>query len=171
MDNADLQARLQDTIQQFQAQGIPLEQWLAATGQDTGQFVEMLKVQSVKAVKVDLALRAVANAEAITVDDDDLEAEYQRVAMRVGQKAAQVRRAYESNDAVTDLQAQIRKNKALDFLVEHSEIVDTEGNPIDRDVLTGKDHDHAGHDHDHSGHDHDHDHAGHDHSHEGHTHD
>lgn len=128
----------------------------------------MLKVQSVKAVKVDLALRAVATAESLQVDDDDLEAEYQRIAMQVRQKPAQVRRAYEANDAVTDLVAQIRKTKALDWLVEHAEVVDTEGNAIDRDLLTGKnldhdhDHDHAGHDHDHAGHDHHH-HEGHDH--------
>jgi trigger factor len=63
---------------------------------------------------------------------------------------------------VTDLVAQMRKTKALDFLLEHVEIVDPEGNSIDRALVMGKtedhDHDHA-HDHDH----HDHDHEGHDH--------
>lgn len=160
MVNGDLQARVQNTVQQFQAQGIPLDQWLSATGQDTNSFVEALRVQSVKAVKVDLALRAVAVAEGLEVTDEDLEQEYARIAMQVRQKPAQVRKVYEQNDAVTDLQAQIKKNKALDWLVDHAEIVDEDGSPIERDLLTGKhDHDHAGHDHDH----HDHDHEGHDH--------
>ena len=150
MVNGDLQARAQNTVQQFQSQGISLDQWLAATGQDAAAFLEVLKVQSVKAVKVDLALRAVAVAEGIEVGDDDLETEYERIAIQVRQKPAQVRRAYEANDAVTDLIAQLRKTKALDWLVEHAEVVDPEGNPIDRDLLTGK-HDH---DHDHEGHDH-----------------
>ena len=112
-----------------------------------------------KAVKVDLALRAVAAAEGLDVDDDDLNAEYARVAMQVRQKASEVRKAYEKNDAVTDLIAQMRKTKALDWVIDHAEVVDTTGASIDTALLLGKDHDH-----DHDGHDHD----GHDHDHEGH---
>jgi trigger factor len=156
MVQADLQARVQNTVQQFQAQGISLDQWLQITGQDAASFVENLKIQSTKAVKVDLALRAVATAEQIEVGDDDLEAEYGRIAVQVRQKPAQVRKAYEVNDAVADLKAQIRKTKALDWLLEHVEVVDPDGSPIDRELLMGKhDHDHD-HDHDdHEGHDHD----------------
>ncbi|HEY0519169.1 MAG TPA: hypothetical protein VGC84_06715, partial [Ilumatobacteraceae bacterium] len=75
----------------------------------------------------------------------------------------------EKNDAVTDLIAQIRKTKALDWLLEHVEVVDQAGNPIDRALVMGKTDD--DHDHDHHDHDHDHDHDHHDHDHEGHAHD
>ena len=165
MVQGDLQGRVQNTVQQFQAQGISIEQWLAATGQDANSFVEMLKVQSVKAAKVDLALRAVAQAEDLQVTDDDIEAEYARIAVQVRQKASEVRRAYERNDAVGELVAQIRKSKALDWLLEHAEIVDPAGQPIDRTLLLGHDHDHD-HDHHHHDHDHDHDHHDHDHDHD-----
>ena len=144
-------------VQQFQAQGIAIEQWLQLTGQTTETFIEGLRQQSVNAVKVDLALRAVADAEGIEVGDDDVAAEYARIAMRVGQKASEVRKAYEKNDAVTDLISQVRKTKALDWLLEHVEVVDPDGTPIDRDQLLGRDHDHDAHDHD--AHDHDHEHA------------
>ncbi len=163
MVNGDLQARLQNTIQQFQQQGISIDQWLAATGQDAESFIATLRVQSEKAVKVDLALRAVAVAEGIEATDDDLDAEYERIAVQVQQKAKQVKRAYEANDAVTDLMSQIRKSKALDWLIHHVEIVDLEGQPVDRDLILGHTHDEdGGHGHDHA-HDHDHDHEGHDH--------
>jgi ABC-type Zn2+ transport system substrate-binding protein/surface adhesin len=76
-----------------------------------------------------------------------------------------VRKAYERNDAVTDLISQVRKTKALDFLLENVEIVDPEGNPIDRALVMGKTDDHD-HDHDDGDHDHDHDHG----DHEGHDH-
>ena len=158
MVSGDLQARVQNTVQQFQSQGISIDQWLSATGQSADSFIEALKEQSVKAVKVDLALRAVATAEAIEADDDDLNAEYARIAMQVRQKASEVRKAYEKNDAVTDLKAQMRKSKALDWLLEHAEVVDEGGNAIDTDLLLGKTHDH---DHDHDDHDHEHDHEGH----------
>jgi len=160
MVNGDLQARVQNTVQQFQAQGISIDQWLQATGQDSASFVEALRVQSTKAVKVDLALRAVATAEGLEVSDDDREREYERIAMQVRQKPAQVRKAYEANDAVADLTAQILKTKALDWLLHHAEVVDPDGQPIDRELVIG--HTHDDHDHDHDEHDHD-DHEGHDH--------
>ncbi|MEY2580630.1 MAG: trigger factor [Ilumatobacteraceae bacterium] len=176
MVQADLQGRVQNTVQQFQAQGISVDQWLQVTGQDAASFVEGLKVQSQKAVKVDLALRAVGVAEGLEVTDDDINAEYARIAVQVRQKASEVRKAYEKNDAVTDLIAQMRKSKALDWLLDHVEIVDPEGNPIDRALVIGKTDDHD-HEHgDHGDHDHDHEHGDHDHDHEhgdheGHDHD
>ena len=92
------------------------------------------------------------------------------------QKPNQVRKAYERNDAVSGpTGARSARRKALEWLLDHVEIVDPEGQPIDRELLlppdeelavpgevdppaTRDDHDHAGHDHDHAGHDHDHDH-------------
>ncbi len=172
MVSGDLQARVQNTVERFQSQGIALDQWLQATGQDPASFVEALKVQSVKAVKLDLALRAVASAEDVEITDDDLAAEYARIAVQVGQKPATVRKAYETNDAVGEIVAQLRKSRALDWLLEHIEVVDTAGASIDRAVLLADhdhDHDHDGHDHDGQDHDHDgHDHDGHDH--DGHEH-
>ena len=159
MVNADLQARVQNTIQQFQAQGIALDQWLSATGQDADSFVSGLKMQSEKAVKVDLALRAVASAEKIEVTDADLEAEYEAIGVRVGEKTAKVRRAYEQNDAVVDLIAQMRKSQALEWLLHNVTYVDQNGEVLDTDTVLGE-HDHDGHNHD----DHDHgDHEEHDH--------
>ena len=154
MVKGDLEQRVQNTVQQFQSQGIAIDQWLSMTGQDAGSFVESLRVQSGKAVKVDLALRAVATAQEIAVDDDDLETEYLRIANQVRQKPAQVKKAYEKNDAVADLTSQIRKSKALDWLMHNVALVDPAGNAIDNETVLG--HDHSDHDHDHSGHDHDH---------------
>ena len=151
MVQGDLQQRVQNTVQQFQSRGIEIDQWLSATGQDANSFVESLRVQSQKAVKVDLALRAIATAEKFSVEDEDIEAEYRRISVQVRQKPAQVRKAYEKNDAVHELIAQLKKSKALDWLLHNVELVDPNGNAIDNEVLLGHDHD----DHDHDDHDHD----------------
>lgn len=147
MVTSDLNQRVQGTIQQFQAQGIDFEQWMQATGQDPESFIEGMRGQSEMAVKVDLALRAVAVAEKIEVSDDELEREYARLAMQYQQKAKEIRKAYEQNDAVGELIAQITKAKAFDILVHGATYVDENGTEIDRDLLIG-DHDHD-HDHDH----------------------
>jgi trigger factor len=180
--NSELQTRAQNLVASLQSQGVTMEQYMAMTGQDPATLTEGLKGSAATAVKVDLALRSVADAEGIEITEDDLEAEYARIAVRVNQKPNQVRKAYERNDAVSGLRAEIRKAKALEWLLRHVEIVDTEGAAIDRDLLLppeedlvvpgevdlgedGHDHDHAGHDH--AGHDHaDDDHAGHDHPHQ-----
>lgn len=133
----DLQSRVKNTVEQFKSQGIALEQWLSATGQSTEAFIETMREQSRIAVKVDLALRAVAVAENIVADDADLETELQRIAMQVGRKIAQVRKAYEQNDAIAELKAQIRKSKAVDWLLHNTELVDPLGNKIDATVIFG----------------------------------
>jgi trigger factor len=103
--------------------------------------------QAEQSVKADLALRAIALAEGLDATEDDVEIEFARMALQFGQKEREIRRAYEQNDAVPDLMAQIRKSKAMDWLLHHVEMVDPEGTVIDRDLVLGHD-DHDDHDHD-----------------------
>ena len=134
---SDLQARVRNTVEQFQSQGVSIDQWLSATGQTTESFIENLRTESQKAVKVDLALRAVAVAQAIAASDDDIEQELERIALQVGRKVNQVRKAYQENDALTELADQIHKSQAVDWLLRNSTLVDPEGNAISADDLFG----------------------------------
>ena len=134
---SDLQARVRNTVEQFQSQGVSIDQWLSATGQTTESFIDNLRNESQKAVRVDLALRAVAVAQAITASEDDIEQEIERIAMQVGRKVNQVRKAYQENDALTELAAQIQKSQAVDWLLRNSTLVDPEGNAISADDLFG----------------------------------
>ena len=138
MVGSDLQARVRNTVEQFQAQGIQIDQWLSATGQSTEAFIESMRGESVKAVKVDLALRAVAEAQNISADDDEVDNELNRIATQAGRKVAQVRKVYEQNDALGELVAQIRKSKAVDWLLRNSTLVDPDGNAISADTLFGE---------------------------------
>ena len=165
MVSADLQRRVQNVVQQFSAQGMNLEQWLQATGQEPSDFVDSFRPQSVKSAKVDLALRAVVVAEALTASDDEVERELAGIAQRTNENAIrqqmmsgskkkprlvsidQVRAAYIANDALVELAAEISKSKALDWLVHHVEYVDASGTVLDSDTVVG--HSEADHDHDH----------------------
>ena len=135
MVDYDLQSRVQNTVEQFRQQGISIDQWLSATGQDTESFVANLRERSEIAVKVDLALRAVATAENLSVDPEEIEAEYEAIAMRIGEKPAKVRRAYEQNGAVSELAAFLRKQKALDWLLHNCQYVDVNGKDIPQDTV------------------------------------
>lgn len=149
MVRSEMQNQAEQMVRQLQQQGIDFQAWMSATGQDPQQFIESTRPQAEQAVKADLALRAVATAEGIEVDDHELEMEYSRMAMQYGQKAKEIRKAYERNDAVPELMSQIRKSKAMDWLLHHVEMVDAAGDPIDRDLVLGHTHDDHDHDHDH----------------------
>ncbi len=149
MVTSDLQRRVDGTVNQLQSQGISMDQWFSATGQDPATFIEQLRGQSEQAARADLALRAVAAAESLEADDSDFDDEYRRLAVQMNEKPAKVRRAYEDNDLVPELTGQIRKSKALDWLLHHVELTGPDGRPLDRDLVLGHDHDHD-HDHDHA---------------------
>lgn len=140
----EVQQQIQGLAQQLQQNGIDLEQWLQMTGQEPQQLLEGARPQAEEAVKADLALRAVATAEGVAVTDHDLEQEYARMAMMYQQKAVDIRKIYEENDAVADLKSQIRKQKAMDWMVHNIAMVDEDGNELDRDAIIG--HTHESHD-------------------------
>ena len=81
------------------------------------------------------------------VTDADIEAEYEAIGVRVNEKTAKVRKAYEQNDAVADLVAQMRKSHALEWLLHNVSFVDQNGTVLDTDTVLGE-HDHD-HDHNH----------------------
>jgi trigger factor len=133
--SSEMQQRLQDFALRLNAQGISPEQYFEATGQTQEQLVDELRELAVQGVKADLALRAVAEAEGVDVEDADLDAEIENLATRVNEKPAKVRQQLERADQLSAVRSDIRKRKALDWLVEHVELVDEQGNPIEREAL------------------------------------
>ena len=135
MITAEMQEQLQNLAMRLQAQGMDLEQYAAITGQEPEAMVAELREASVQAVKVDLALRAIADAEGVDVDEDDLDAEYERLAERFGEPVADVRHQFEHHAGTSGLRADLRKRTALEWLVEQVRLVDADGADIDRALL------------------------------------
>lgn len=135
MVDGDLRSRVRNTVETFQRQGIAIGQFLQITGQTEEQFLEQLREQSRKAVRVDLALRAIASDRNLVADDADVDVELERIAVRANVKVKRVRSLYEKNDAIGDLKAQIRKSQALEWLVREVTYVDSEGRAIPTDLL------------------------------------
>jgi len=127
-----MQQRLQDFAMRLDAQGMSLDQWLQSSGQDSEDFVENLRETAGRAAKFDLALRAVAEAEAFEVSDDELEAEYAKIAEQLQLEPKAVRKQFEEADQVSALIGDMRRARAMEFLTETVEIVDEDGTVIDR---------------------------------------
>jgi trigger factor len=132
---SEVQQRLQELVLRLSTQGVTPEQYLQSTGRTQEQLVEEARGPAVQAVKADLALRSVADAENIECTDDDLDEELRRVAERLNQKVDRVRREFERVGTLPEVRSDVRKRKALDWLIERVEIVDQNGQPIDRALL------------------------------------
>ncbi len=129
---SEMQERLNDLGMRLQAQGMGLEQWLGATGRSQEQLLDELRDTAAMSAKVDLALRAVAAAESIEATDEDLDSEYAQVAERLELSVDKVRKQFEKANQISAIRTDIAKRKALDWLVDSVEIVDEDGNAIDR---------------------------------------
>jgi trigger factor len=127
----ETRSRLQDLDHRLRHQGSNLADYVAATGQEPEAFLDELKGVSARAVLADLALRAVVAQEAIEASDAELEEELARLAERMGQKVDRVRRDLEKQGALEAVRSDIARGKALQFLVDHSTVVDENGEVLD----------------------------------------
>jgi len=132
---SEMQQRLGDMSMRLQAQGMDLGTWLAMQGRDPESFVGELRESAAAAARLDLALRAVALAEQVEATDEDLDAEWALVAERVGSTVDEVRERFVATEQIEDVSIDIAKRKAFDWVLERVEIVDEDGNPIDRAAL------------------------------------
>jgi trigger factor len=114
---------------------VSLPQYLDATGQDAGQLEADLRTQASEQVRIDLALRALADAEQIEVADEDLAAEITGYAESLGRPVAEVARQFAEGGALERLRSEVRNAKAVTWLVEHVDVVDEQGNSMDRSML------------------------------------
>ncbi|HET6793759.1 MAG TPA: trigger factor [Acidimicrobiales bacterium] len=131
----ETERRAHDLAHRLEAQGASLADYLAATGAEAEQLSAELRASAVEAVKGDLALRALADAESVEVDESEVDEEIVRLAEQLKRKPAQVRRDLERAEQLTALRTELRKNKALAWLVDNVQLVDPDGRPIDRAEL------------------------------------
>ena len=132
---AEVERQVHDLGHRLEAQGATIPQYLEATGQQPEALVESLRQQAVPSVKADLALRAVADAEGIEPTDEDIDAEIERMAKLYDQKPAQVRKELERAEQMPAVRSDWKKSKALEWVIEHVEVVDSEGHVVDRALL------------------------------------
>jgi trigger factor len=126
------------------SQGVPLQRYLDALGRTLEDVVAEMRAQAVASVKADLALRAVAEDLAIEPSEAEMDQYLERMARRAGATAEQVRAEVERRGQRLAVRSELKKSKAFDWLVEHAEVTDEEGNPVDRALLATEDEDREG---------------------------
>ena len=127
--------RMQELGSGLQQRNMTIEEWLEATGQEPASFIGELRDDAERGVRLDLALRAVAAAESLEADDDDIDGELERMAATDGRSAAQLREVIADTDGLAHLSSAICKSKALQWAIEAATLIGPDGDTIERSAL------------------------------------
>jgi trigger factor len=127
----EMERRLHDLAHRLEAQGADIAKYLEATGQEQQVFVDSVRQGAIGGVRADLALRAVVAQEEVEVSEDELAAEVARLAERMEEKPAKVRRDLERRGLLEAVRSDLARGKALQVLVDRTTVVDEHGNPLD----------------------------------------
>jgi trigger factor len=133
--DAEVNERLHDLQHRLEAQKLGLAEYFQATGSTPDELLAAVRVDALSAVKADLALRALVEAEEVTLSDEELLAEIVSMAERMGTTPAELRRQLDTAGRTGAVRSELRKGKALEWLLDHVDLVDEEGNPMSRDDL------------------------------------
>ncbi|MCL4448694.1 MAG: trigger factor [Actinobacteria bacterium] len=135
MVDAQLKQKLAVLETQLGANGLTLSDWLSRASLSEEELLAKLSEEALWDVKADLALRAVAEIEDIQIGENDIVSEVKRLAGEHGtdEKIFFAELQHKGGDIA--IKWGLRKNKALSWLVDNVNIVDENGNVIERKQL------------------------------------
>jgi trigger factor len=132
---SELQERVHDLAHRLEERHMTVEQFLRISGQGEEALMAGLRSGAERSVKADLALRALADAEDLQVTDEELDQYFEAMAAQTGLKAKQVRDRIDRSGRLSAVRSEQRKAKALAWLLENVELVDENGEQVDRKAL------------------------------------
>ncbi|HTT59870.1 MAG TPA: trigger factor [Acidimicrobiales bacterium] len=135
--------RLHDLGHRLEQQKLSLETFLQVTNQSSDQLLEALRADATRAVRIDLALRALARAEDLEPTDDEVQEELVSTAESMKVSAERLRENLRDSGRLVSFRSEVAKLKASRWLNEHVTYVDPEGVEIDRALLSPDDSDDA----------------------------
>ena len=133
--DAEVNERLHDLQHRLEAQKLGLAVYFQATGCSPDELLAAVRTDAQQAVKADLALRALVEAEELTLSDEELDAEIRTMAERMDTTPADLRSQLDTAGRTGAVRSELRKSKALEWLLGHVDLFDEEGNPMAREDL------------------------------------
>lgn len=125
-----------DSIQnQLDSAGLTRAEYAEIEAKTEEELDTELVTGAEQAVRAQFVLDAVADAEEITVTNDEFSEQLVRRAMRAGISPDQYFQSVMQQGAVPFLVAELRRGKALALVLEAATVTDTEGKPVDISAL------------------------------------
>ena len=133
--DTEVRNQVEDMARRLQQMGIGFEQYMQMTGTSVEDMFEQMREPAAASVKVDQALRALAVAEGLEATDDDLDAEFSELSEGTGMAVEDLKEQISTKNQLMLMKADVSKRRAVDWLLERVEVVDEDGNTIDKDAL------------------------------------
>ncbi len=112
MVKSELDSMVQNYEARMMQQGLSLTQFLKITNQTIDQLRDSMKDDANKRIKINLALAEIAKSENVTVNEEDLKNEYDKMAEMYGMSVEEIKK-YVPEDTLKD---DLKMQKALDLL-------------------------------------------------------
>ncbi|MGH3776561.1 MAG: trigger factor [Pseudonocardiaceae bacterium] len=135
--NAELESRKHDALQAFEHDEQRLAQWLEQQGHTAEEFETDLRNAAQETVKARLLLDAIADAEELSVTDDELTERIVYQAQRQGISPNEYAQRAKDAGELGAMYADVRRGKALVTVVRQAAVTDATGNPVDIEALLG----------------------------------
>lgn len=119
-----IEKAIDDLVNEFayrlQMQGLDLNTYLMYTGMEQDKLRESYKENAENQVKLQLALEAIAAAEKIEATDDEINAEYEKLANTYNMDVDAVKKAIPADSLAGD----VKSRKTIDFIKENAVITE-----------------------------------------------
>ncbi len=133
--SSETNERLHDLGHRLSQQNLTLDSFLQITNQSPDDLLATLRADAVRAVRIDLALRALVKAEKIQPTDEEVEEELISTAEAMSTKPEILRQNLRDSGRVVTFRAEVAKMKASRWLSDNVTFVDPDGVEIDRELL------------------------------------
>ena len=107
-----------DYKMQVQSQGISFAQYLQMTGMKEADLLDSAKEPALRQLRGSLALEAIMKAENIEVSEEEIDAEFKKMADQYGLELEDIKKYLNAGD----LEDQIKREKALNVIVESASV-------------------------------------------------
>ncbi len=118
MIEMEIDGMVDEFSQQLRYQGMELEKYLEFTGKQMDELRDSLKEDALKRVKSTLTLESIVKQENITVTEEDLEEEYNRISEMYDKDVEELKKILAPQ--IDYINATIETKKAVDLLIEYA---------------------------------------------------
>jgi trigger factor len=133
--DAETNERLHDLGHRLSEQKMNLEMFLQVTNQAPEQLLATLRDDAVRAVRIDLAMRALVKAEHLEPTQEEIDKELEDTAEAMSVDAEVLRKNLRDSGRVASFNAEVAKMKASRWLNDNVTFIDPDGVEIDRELL------------------------------------
>ena len=133
--DVETEERLHDLGHRLSQQKLSLETFLQVTNQTAEALLATLRVDAVRAVRIDLAMRALVKAEDLEPTADEIDAELATTAEAMSVSPDLLRTNLRETGRVVTFNAEVAKMKASRWLMDNVTFIGPDGEEIDRELL------------------------------------